>query len=329
MTKKERILLTGSNGFLGNKILLKLIEEGYCVNAFDLKEPSSKSKVKTDSVKYFTGSILEKKDIENAIKGCDFVIHTAGYHSYFLIDSKKLYDINFTGTKNMLEVSKENNIKKFIHIGSTASLGLSKTSKLLNENSDFDNSYEKIDYIRTKKLAYDECMKFSKEGLNVVVMSPCKIVGNSDYNVSMFKEVIKGIVDAPIGGTSLIDVDDAVNGILLGLEKGKTGERYILTGGDFSRHELINLIAEITGSKHVDYTSKKGKLFLMTQLLKEKQLMMSGKKPNKPYNSYIIEDSFRYFDNTKARKELGFVAKNKVKTTLENAYEYYKKEGLL
>ena len=117
----KKILVTGSEGFIGSHIVELLIKKGFKVRAFIFYN-SFNSKGWLDEIKpsknleFFYGDIRDYENVKNSMKGCDKVIHLAALisipHSFY--SSKSFIDTNVTGTLNILNASREQKIKKII-----------------------------------------------------------------------------------------------------------------------------------------------------------------------------------------------------------------------
>ena len=108
---RSKILLTGSDGFLGKQVKSKLLDEGYHLNCLTRKEKNSEGKV--NNIKF---NINDKKTIEKTVKNSDYIIHMA---SITKAEDKEIYKVNVGYTEKLVEYSKKYNIKKFIYISSS------------------------------------------------------------------------------------------------------------------------------------------------------------------------------------------------------------------
>ena len=111
-----KIVVLGGGGFIGSHLCDLLSSKGHKVNIFDIK----KSKYKKKNQKMYIGSILDKKKLSLAIKGCDFVYHFAALSNMDVARTNPFMsaEINILGTINALLVSKLHMVKRFIHASS-------------------------------------------------------------------------------------------------------------------------------------------------------------------------------------------------------------------
>jgi len=108
------VLVTGGSGFIGSHIVDSLMESGYAVRVLDIKPPFRKDVV------FFKGSILSLNDIKKSLKDIDVVYHIGGFSNIDLVKDNPLATIrlNVLGTSNLLEISREKKIKRFIFASS-------------------------------------------------------------------------------------------------------------------------------------------------------------------------------------------------------------------
>ena len=111
-----KIVVLGGSGFMGSHLCDLLSSKGHKVNIFDIK----KSKYKKKNQKMYIGSILDKKELSLAVRGCDFVYHFAALADLDIASNEPLKSakINIVGTINALEICKKYNIKRFIFASS-------------------------------------------------------------------------------------------------------------------------------------------------------------------------------------------------------------------
>ncbi len=195
----KKILVTGSGGFVGKRVLKKLEKKGYSVKGFDLG----------------TGQdLLKQEDCEKAVKGVHAVVHLAA-----VLDerSELLEEVNVRGTENILKASAEKGVERFIHL-STA--GVHGNQGKVNEKSPLKpvTCYEK------SKAKAEELVKEYQEMVHVTILRPAIVLGPNKY----WKKII-GLMEKnyPLPGTGknkwqTVYIDDLVEAIAFCVENSET-----------------------------------------------------------------------------------------------------------
>ncbi len=327
--RSKKIFITGGTGHLGANLIVELLKKNYKIRSL-FRKTSNHPFLKNKKFKKSPGDLLDKKSLIKEIKGCDTVIHLAAMISYKKSDFKKLYNINYIGTKNILETAKSANIKKFIFVSSTAAVGYSNNPYYpLTEKAPFLKKYKKISYMYTKHLAEKEVLRY-KNRMNVTIFNPSTIIGKGDNHNNtgiVFQNIKNGkIKTATPGGNSFIAVDDVVQAIMISLKnKIKSGEKYILSTINLTFKEYFNIITSIYRKPLIKKALFKSTYYLLYPISILIENIFNLLKKNPPITSELIKISFafRYFNSSKARKELKWSPKKNIKTAIHEAVKYY------
>ena len=307
-----KIFITGGTGYLGNKLVNHLSESGYLINAL-CHSPSKKKFLQFPGVEIFDGDISEISSLRKAMAGCTHVYHVAGYARVWAKDPSTYYQINTVGTKNVLDAAVEMGIHKMVFTSTAGVLGPSKENPVKESDERIVGFFN--DYEVTKWEAEELCIKYAKEKrLNVTIVNPPRIYGPGlDSESNALTTMIKKYVDGkwrilPSDGTgigSYVYVDDIIRGHILAMEKGRSGERYILSGENASYIDFFSKLAKVSEKKfHLI------KLPLPIMLLAGQFLLLKTKitgKPPKITPGWIKKYSYDWALNCeKAKIELGY-----------------------
>lgn len=166
----KKVLITGGAGFLGCHLARKLLKDNYIVTLFDIAELDAKDLL--GKVIYIKGDIRDKKTLDKACKNQDYVIHAAA--ALPIQQSRQsIYSVNVDGTENILKVSLQNRIKKFIFISTTAVYGIPQQ---VPEKE--DSPLEPIGYYGESKLFAEQlCKEYMKKGLPINIIRPKTFLG--------------------------------------------------------------------------------------------------------------------------------------------------------
>lgn len=326
--KKSKILVTGGAGFIGSNLARKLYNQGHSVTIFDVR--TEHLFLKGLRIRAIKGDVRNYGEVLKAVKGQDYVYHLASCNRGNAEERDIIFGVNVSGTRNVMKACITSNVKKVVHVSSGSVLGFStEESRKLNENDVIDLKDQF--YAQAKKLGEDEVQNFIKRGLNATIVIPAYVVGAGEINPSrlgVFKSIAKNRIRFTYpGGTGTVAVEDMVDGMLLAMEKGKTGERYIFCSDNIRLFDLYNLIAKLL---------KKQKIRIRLPSVTYYPLYFAGAVLQRISRKPIIATeivrwscNFRYYDSTKARKELGWKPKIPLEESLIRAIKYYRTIGAL
>lgn len=256
------ILVTGGTGLLGSHLLFELTSNGEKVRA--LKRVSSNTEIVKKVFGYYTddpdhalsgidwinGDITDPVEVSEALKGIKKVYHTAGFVSFDPADKEDILKINVNGTENIVNACLERGIEKLCFVSSTAAIGIADNGELLNEELYWTSKGKDSIYSISKYQAEMEVWRGINEGLNAVIVNPSVIIGPGEWRRSsarLFHEVYKGIRFYTQGITGYVDVRDVVKATILLMNGEFSGERYIISAGNYSYKEILSMIADSLG----------------------------------------------------------------------------------
>jgi len=253
--KYLRVLVTGASGFIGRKLCLSLAETGHDVVALcrDTQHPYL---IRHRNIHFVKGDILDIKSLEIAMKGCAQVYHTAAMAKMWCKNETDFYDVNVTGTANVLSCALKMGVDRVVHT-STCGVWGPTLNLPVSENDPRAVGFP-ISYERTKYLAELEVKNFVQKGLDVVIVNPSRVYGDGPITDS---NTVSKMVTGYIGGSwhfipgdgkaiaNYAFVDDVVDGHIAAMQHGRNGERYILGGEDVSFNGFFNTLKQLTGKK--------------------------------------------------------------------------------
>ena len=328
----KKILVTGATGFIGSALVQKLVNTPDEVSILVRKSSDLTSLTDVlNKVNLVYGDIADRASLDSALKGIDLVYHSAGLT--YMGDKKNelLYKINVDGTHNILEASAAAGVKRVIHVSSITAVGIAFDKIPLNESSEWNFHAITLEYARTKHLSEIEVAKAVKQGLDCVIVNPAFVFGAGDINFNAGR-IIKDIYNRklpfyPLGGVCVVDVEIVAETIMTAMEKGKTGERYIIGGENVSYKQLADTISRITGAPKVLFPLP----FWMAKILRSLLDMYKNKnRVSKLFNlsMFRVASEFLYYDSTKASRELNMRSEPH-ENSIRKAYEWYRDRNML
>jgi dihydroflavonol-4-reductase len=309
-------LVTGANGFVGARLVRKLVERGEKVKALvragsDLRELVG---LPPEQVKIAVGDIRMCDRVFAGLSGCDRLYHVAATYSINEKNRKEMIDDAILGATSTLEAARRAGIEKIVFTSSVATLGVTRDpSQLLTEDASF-NLERPNGYAESKLAAERVALRAAEAGAPVVIVSPSMIVGPGDWKptptgaqiVNYLKHSPGFRVPCPPGGFSYVDVEDVASGLILAMEKGRTGERYILGGENLQNRQMLQLLADVTGLAEPGDDLTRGKADMMASMA-ELLAWWMGTPPlltRKVMDDYF--GAYVFVSSEKAKKELGF-----------------------
>lgn len=329
-----KVLVTGANGFLGSAIVRHLLDAGHSVKCM-LRAHSRTFTLEGLDIEEAIGDIRNAEAVDNAVQGCDIVIHTASTYSFTPWWDKKalrIYDINVGGTKHVLEASLRRKVKRFIFTSSIAAIGQGKNNSFSDESLELDISKSKSHYAKSKALAELEVAKVQAKGLSCVILNPAILIGPRDYRPTPSGEVIVKFLNKKYpcyfdANMSLADVDDVAKAHLLAIDKGRAGQRYILCNNEtYTLKDFFNLLSEVSGIPAPKISMPYPLLLSFIYIEELLSYFILHKKP------YMSTEGVKFcripvkYDNSKAREELGYTV-TPIKESIKKAVDWYKDNG--
>jgi nucleoside-diphosphate-sugar epimerase len=252
-----RYLVTGATGFIGNRLVEELLKQG---NEVHVLARSEKKVIEMygNRVGFFEGDLMDVAVIQQATNNCGAIFHLAAYANIWSKDKMLTYKTNVTGTKNILECALQNKVRKVVFTSSAAVFPPSENGEEIDENSTLPEKYM-TDYETTKVQAEQLCFEYCKKGLDVVIVNPPRVFGPGHLNKSnsvtiLIKKYIAGNWRIIPGTGSAIGnyvfIDDVLNGHILAMKNGISGEKYILGGTNISFNGFFKMISNVSGKSY-------------------------------------------------------------------------------
>lgn len=322
--------VTGATGFVGSHVARALAEQGADLRL--LVRPNSNRKnledLKADLV---TGDLRDPTSLEKGIAGCGVVFHVAADYRLWVRDPDEMYRANVEGTRAVLEAARKNKVRRVVYTSSVATMGFTSNGQPADENSPVSLDNMIGPYKRSKFMAEQVAIEAARSGQDVVIVNPTTPVGERDIKptptgrivVDFLKRKFPAYVDT---GLNLVDVKECARGHIAALEKGRTGERYILGGENLTLKQILDKLAAITGlpspSVRVPYV-----MALATGVVDEIVTgRIRGREPRATIDAVRMGRKKMFVSSAKAERELGWKCLP-VDDALRRAAEWFRANG--
>jgi dihydroflavonol-4-reductase len=247
--------LTGATGFLGSHVARALADQGAQLRL--LVRPASNLKnLECLNAETATGDLRDPASIEKAVAGCDAIFHVAADYRLWVRDPAEMYRSNVEGTRAILEAARKNKVRCVVYTSSVATIGFTGNGQPADEDSPVALGDMIGHYKRSKFMAEQVALEAGRAkdtgGMRVVTVNPTTPVGEQDIKptptgrivVDFLKRKFPAYVET---GLNLVDVRACAQGHIAALEKGKSGERYILGGENLTLKQILDKLGAISG----------------------------------------------------------------------------------
>ena len=245
-----RILVTGGSGFIGKHLASALIARGRQVRVLDLQPPPRA----LPRVEHVRGSVLDRDLVERAMDGVDEVYHLAGLPGMWVPRKTDFHAVNFGGTEIVIEKARKRGIKHFLHCSTESILFRASPSIVPIADDALLPDDMPGPYTRSKMLADRFAMQAAASGYPVIIGCPTMPVGPHDHNMTPPTAMLRYFLSRRLQlhldfVVNLVDVRDAAEGLILAMERGRPGQRYVLGGESMPLRRVLEIMAEISGRR--------------------------------------------------------------------------------
>lgn len=318
--------VTGASGFIGSAVVRALLARGRPVRA--LVEPGAKDLANLDGldVEIRECDVTDETSLRRGLEGARRLYHLAAIYKLWTPDPEPLFRVNVEGTTAVLLAAMAARVEKVVFTSSIMAIGLGG-----DEEKKFDLFELAGTYTLTKYLSERVALRFARAGLPLVVVNPGMPFGPRDRGPTPTGQIVLRFLKREVpalgaGSLSVVDVDDCAEGHVLAEEKGRVGERYILTGHDVTLRDLAGRIGRLGGVK-VPKLALPTAIGLPVAAAMEASARRSGKEPLVTYKEAKFTSASPHFANEKAVRELGFRVRP-LDETLARAIEWFRAAGM-
>jgi len=321
-------LVTGGGGRLGNVLVRRLLDVGQDVRVL---EPGSRpDSLAGLAVEFVSGSVLDAGDVDRAMDGVDVVYHLAAKIDLRPRKDPMMYPINVEGTRKVVDACLSRGLR-LVHTSSHHALEREPLHLPLTEDKPLALN-EPCEYHRSKAIGETIVLDACERGLDAVIVNPGSMIGPYDFEPSM---IGAALIDMYFGRVPVllellsdyVDVRDVADGMIAASQKGRRGERYLLTGDVIPIMEMVTLYGELSGAK---VPTRALPLWVGWVLL---PFALAGSALTKK-EPFITPDMLRasvsneVVSHDKAHRELGYTIRP-LRESLTDAVAWYRERGWL
>ncbi|HZW02742.1 MAG TPA: NAD-dependent epimerase/dehydratase family protein [Anaerolineaceae bacterium] len=322
------ILVTGATGFIGSQLCRALVARGHTVRAFH-RPTSSLQLLEGLPVERVTGDLTRPETLAPGLQGVQVVFHAAALMGGSE-QPGRAYAVTVEGTRALLAAARQAGVERVVHTSSVASLGQPVGGMLLTEDSTWNLPADRWTYGFAKYLAELEVQKAVAQGQDVVIVNPTYVFGPGDLHRQTSSLVVlsaRGRMPVLVeGGLNAVHIDDVIDGHLAALERGRTGERYILGGENLTLEQLAGKLAEVTGAQPPVVVLPGGVMRGLTPLARLVEPLLGLPVPA---GLLSMAGSHYWVDLTKSQRALGMSPPRPVCAAIQAAYDWFVAVGAI
>lgn len=311
------VLLTGATGFLGRALAQELVRRRTETHAL-VREDSPRGPLETLPITWHVGDLRDETAIDRAVAalaasaraagGTPRILHAAALISYRSRDRSLSEEINVKGTERLLASARRHGVGRFLFVSSVVAVGACTGPDPASESAPFNLGHLGVAYADTKRAAEERVLAGART-LDAVVVNPGAIFGpveRASNTVRTIRRISEGRVPPflPPGSVGVVGVEDAALGTLLALDRGRSGERYLLVESSLPIAELFARIAAQLGARRSGRVLSPRTWNLLTALASWWDLVLPMNL-TPPQALRMLGQDLR-FDASKARRELGW-----------------------
>ena len=240
---KNKVLVTGASGLLGEELIIQLLNNGQEVIALVHNNPIQ---IKHPLLQVIQGDIFDVILLDDLVAQVQQVYHCAGIVSFSPKQKEQMIKVNIEGTANVVNACLINKQIKLVHVSSVSALGRIRQDEMINEKMNWTEETSNSFYGHTKYLGEMEVWRGVAEGLNAVIVNPTIILGGNKWDsgsMAIFKTAFEEFKYYTEGVSGFVDVHDVAKAMILLMNSNISGERFILSGENKSYRDVFSLIA--------------------------------------------------------------------------------------
>lgn len=317
-------LVTGASGFVGHHLLPLLASTGHRLRCL-VRDPHWSSPHGTPVV----GSLDDEAALRRGLAGVDFVVHLAALVSFARKDAAASFATNEAGTRRLAALARAAGVRRFLHVSSVVAIGYSEEPEVLDESSPYNLARLRVPYCDSKHAAEQAVLTEVDKGLDAVIVNPSSMFGPGDRrkarNSLLDAAQRRRVPFSPPGGANFADVRDVAAGCRAALERGRTGERYILGGENLTGRQLLATVFAAAGRRPPRLSLPRP---LVEMLAAGAGVLERFVDLRPPLTAQVLRmaSAYFWFSSSKAERELGYRS-GPVLAAVEAAYRWMEEEA--
>jgi len=251
---RRKSLVMGATGFVGSHVVRKLVERGDDVRVY-LRKSSSAIAIDDLDVERCYGDLYDEEALRAAISDCDVVFYCVVDARFFLRDPSPLFETNVKSLRRVLKLASEADLFRFVFCSTIGTIAIAEGNERATEDMPFNWADKGGAYIESRRRAEEAVLSYARDrGLPAVAMCVSNPYGPLDWQPNqglIVQTAALGKLPVYVKGVSseVVGIEDVAEAFLLAAERGRVGERYIISESYMSMRELVETAAAAVGAK--------------------------------------------------------------------------------
>ena len=254
MSGRRKVLVMGATGFVGSHVTRKLVERGDDVRVY-VRKSSRTVAIDDLDVERCYGDLYDEKALRAAISDRDVVFYCVVDTRFYLRDPAPLFETNVESLRRVLDVASQTDLHRFVFCSTIGTIAIAENGESVTEDMPFNWPGKGGAYIESRRQAEDLVLRYAKEGaLPAVAMCVSNPYGPLDWQPSqgkMIKAAALGKMPVYVKGvsTEVVGIEDVADAFLLAAERGRVGDRYIISESFMPMRDMLQTAAGAVGAK--------------------------------------------------------------------------------
>ena len=324
-------LITGGSGHVGANLTRELLNQDINVRCIDFdKDHRAFEGLDVDLI---PGSVTDKESLDPIFNNVDIVFHTAAVISLERRNKDLINAVNVEGTRNICEAAMKHGVKRLIHFSSVDAFERYPLDEPLLEDRPLIENRNAVPYDLSKADAQRIVLDYCERGLDASIIHPSGVYGPHDYKPSLFGQTFIDIANGKRQfninmGYNYVDVRDLCKTALACIEKGKSGQNYIVSGNYMDFTYLSEIVSKELGRQLHKLTMPMFTLYLGLPFYFIRS-RVTGKPQALTIDSiHTIKVQNKNIPGTLAKKELGHSPRG-IDETLKDTVKFFKDLGAI
>jgi len=320
--------ITGASGLVGGDLLTALVGRGGTVRAI-VRSDQAAQRVASLGGTPVVADLFDRDAMRDALWGADVLYHVAGVNDTCTRNPSAMDAVNIEGTRSVIAAAAAGGVRRIVYTSSAAAIGENQgivANEEIVNNGDYLSPYARSKYL-------SECAAFEEAlaaGIDLVAVNPSSVQGpgRSGGSAKILLYALGSrrpfLMDTNL---SIVDIADCTQGHIAAAERGRAGERYLLSGATLSVREAVELASSIGGVSVNPRWLSEG---MVRSLGRPLSRLVNVLKPDAGLCPALVDTLLHghRFDGSRAERELG-IDYTPVSDTFTRTIAWFRAEGLL